>query len=198
MKNRCDYWAALAIDMAKQCSVDATLDIEYVKRRVAAEGDTFFKVTLPQFAKDLESSLEAAIVDPSKFEGFTRRSRVVVVGSKGKKHRGGLPEFLGSFLQIAFDDTYTLTWDEYLECQNVSEKFDIPLSALLPPFLRPNQAEEVKSRMADAIHAVRQLCLVYAKTEEESSEAAIRAAVMGYKSCEKELIDPFSMGGSIL
>jgi hypothetical protein len=197
MKNRCEIWATLAEDMASMCSVDATRDIAYVTGRVATEGDAFLQVSLPQFAKDLEHSLDSFCVPAYSFAGFHRARRVINVGSKGKKHGHGIPVFLGNFMHQIFDDSFDVSWNEYLEIQRLSNLVDngIPLGHRFPPMIRIPDTEEQVNQMANAIAAIRQLCLVFGKEKEQCSDSAISDAVEGYKSCEEELMLPFTTEG---
>lgn len=190
MKSRRAIWASVAEDIATQCSVQTARDIETVTARVAAEGETFFMVTLPQFAKDLERSLEEGLIEPGSFTGFRRRLRLITVGTKGKKHHHGNPVFLGDLMNVLFDDSYEVEWDEYLELQNVSSEAR-PLPWFFPPKLRVPRNEEEEQRMANAIMAVRQLCLMFSKEKEVCSEENVALAIEGYKSTDEDLMLPF-------
>jgi hypothetical protein len=66
MKSRSEIWFTALEELGDQCSVDTARDATTVERRATQEGDTFFKVTLPQFAKDLERSLAAGYI-PRRF-----------------------------------------------------------------------------------------------------------------------------------
>jgi len=57
--------------------------------RVEEEGWSFMTITLPAFCKDFERSLEVGCVNPDLFSAFRKR--------------GGLPLFLGGFLDRIFD-----------------------------------------------------------------------------------------------
>lgn len=192
MKSRSEIWASVAEDVATLCSAQTARDIETVTRRVATEGDAFLQVTLPQFAKDLERSLEDRLIDPASFAGFHRRPRVITVGTKGKKLRHGTPVFLGDLMSKLFDDSYEVSWDEYLDLQNASEASGVPLPELFPPTLRKPQDQEQLREMAEAIMAIRQLCLMFAKEKELCSDENVDAAIAQYKSCDEELMAPFT------
>jgi len=83
-------WKILAEELAGTCHTSATHDIKTVVSRVENEGDSFLTISLPNFAKDFERSLELGFVDSSAFSGFKRK-------------RGPLPLFLGGFLRQVFD-----------------------------------------------------------------------------------------------
>lgn len=191
MKSRSAIWACVAADAAARCSVQTTRDLETVTRRVAKEGDPFFKVSLPAFAKDLELALERRLIEPDMFVGFRRRLRTIGAGGKGKKIHHGIPEFLQEFMEILFDDSYDVSWDEYLGLQRCSEISEVPLSHFFSPMLRIPESPEEKERMASAIQSIRQLCLMFGKEKELCSDSATEAAIEAYKSCDEELMLPF-------
>jgi hypothetical protein len=62
------------------------------------EGLSFLTITLPDFGKDFQKSLDRKQVDPDSFLGFKRRA--------------GLPQFLGGFLDLVFDRTSGRLLDE--------------------------------------------------------------------------------------
>jgi hypothetical protein len=192
MKNRCDIWASLATDVARQCSVDATRDIAYVTGRVEKEGESFLKTSLPNFAKDLELSLDSFAVPAHLFAGFHRRDRLITVHTKGKKMRHGLPLFLGSFMEQIFHDSYDVSLAEYLELQSLSEADGVPLSFRFAPIIKTVGSDEDRERMANAIAAVRQLCLAFGKEKELCSDSKTEDAVKKYKACDEELMLPFT------
>jgi len=65
------------------------MDIKTIHRRIEHEGLSFLTITLPQFGKDFEKSLDQGVVDRRLFTGF--------------RWKGGLPRFLGGFLDHVFD-----------------------------------------------------------------------------------------------
>jgi len=76
-------------DMGTLCCVSTSQDLKTIQARVKHEGISFLTITLPDFAKDFERSLELGKVDHSLFHAFA--------------FRGGLPLFLGGFLDLVFD-----------------------------------------------------------------------------------------------
>lgn len=88
MKSLLELWQLVALDLGDQCRVSTARDYETVSRRTEAEGDSFLTITLPEFGKDLERSLELGRVAPDAFLGF--------------KKRGGLPLFMRGFLEQIF------------------------------------------------------------------------------------------------
>jgi len=82
-------WSVLLNEFGERCCTSTTLDLQKAKRRVEHEGLSFLTITLPAFCKDFEKSLEEGKVDRDLFTGF--------------QFRGGLPLFLGGFLDRVFD-----------------------------------------------------------------------------------------------
>lgn len=89
MKSLTLLWQKVAQDMSDLCGTSTTNDYRTVVRRVEAEGLSFLTITLPNFAKDLQKGLERGYVAHDLFTGF--------------RFRGGLPCFLGGFLEHIFD-----------------------------------------------------------------------------------------------
>nr|QDH87480.1 MAG: RNA-dependent RNA polymerase [Leviviridae sp.] len=88
MKSLLLLWQKLADESASRCSTSATLDCKTVKCRVEHEGLSFLTITLPDFGKDFQKSLDQRKVDRHLFAGFQRK--------------GELPRFLGGFLDRVF------------------------------------------------------------------------------------------------
>jgi hypothetical protein len=65
------------------------MDSKTVHRRVEHEGLSFLTITLTNFGKDFERGLDQGYVDRHLFQGFS--------------WKGGLPRFLGGFLDQVFD-----------------------------------------------------------------------------------------------
>lgn len=76
-------------DMGNQCGVSTGHDIKTIMFRVKHEGLSFLTITLPDYAKDFERSLELGKVDHILFRSFAFQK--------------GLPRFLGGFLDLVFD-----------------------------------------------------------------------------------------------
>jgi len=77
------------IDLGTRCGTSTTRDWKTIARRVEEEGFSFLTITLPDFCADLEKGLAQEFVAPDMFAGFRRH--------------GGLPRFLGGFLELIFD-----------------------------------------------------------------------------------------------
>lgn len=89
MKSLMFLWRCLADELAGRCHTSAALDYKKLKSRVEHEGTSFLTITLPSFSKAFEASLEEGYWDPSRLTGF--------------RYSGGLPLFLGGFLDRVFD-----------------------------------------------------------------------------------------------
>jgi len=98
MKSLTSLWKILAKDLASGCCTSTTRDSKTVSERVKCEGTSFLTITLPQFGKDFERSLDQGCVDRQDFQGFTWRS--------------GLPVFLQGFLSLVFDSNTGRLLDE--------------------------------------------------------------------------------------
>lgn len=90
MKSLKILWRVAAYELAAICHTSATLDYKKLESRIEHEGLSFLTITLPNYAKDFERSLEARLVDSNSFSGFQKR-------------KGPLPLFLGGFLSQVFD-----------------------------------------------------------------------------------------------
>jgi len=71
------------------CRTSTSRDWKTISARVEHEGLSFLTIALPAFAKDFEKSLDVGKVDRNLFQGFS--------------WKGGLPRFLGGFLDLVFD-----------------------------------------------------------------------------------------------
>jgi len=75
--------------MATWCCTSATRDALTVASRTEHEGISFLTITLPDFGKGFQKSLDLGHVDRNLFTSF--------------RFRAGLPLFLGGFLDLVFD-----------------------------------------------------------------------------------------------
>ncbi len=91
MKSLLALWREVAEELATWCHTSVALDYKKLESRVKKEGVSFITISLPNFGKDFERSLELGFVDSTAFPGFARR--------------GGLPLFLGGFLELIFDQS---------------------------------------------------------------------------------------------
>jgi len=92
MKSLMMLWTKLANESASRCCTSATRDVKTVTRRVEHEGLSFLTITLPEFGKAIQKSLDQAKVVPSDFQGFHFGNRC-------------LPVFLQGFTERVFDPT---------------------------------------------------------------------------------------------
>jgi len=82
-------WYELAKELAGWCCTSATRDYKTVSSRSNHEGLSFLTITLTNFGKEFETALDQGFVADDQFVGFAKT--------------GGLPRFLGGFLQRVFD-----------------------------------------------------------------------------------------------
>lgn len=173
-----------------------------MRSRVSAEGDSFFTITLPRFAKDLERSLADEMLPSDRFVGYARRRLNVNVKltpdspmQKSKKLPWGVPLFLSGFTRRLFmePDEIQRFMDEErptLGCDGPAVDY-LPYIEDQPPcLLFAPSSEEEADEMADAIFAVRQLCLLFSKEKADAPAKAERAALKSYVEVDEELDRP--------
>jgi hypothetical protein len=92
VSNFLDLVQAVYLDACAKCIADVSdlRDIETIESRVEEEGLSFLTITLPEFCKIFERSLQLGYFDPAGFRYFHRK-------------RGGIPEFLRGILGQIFD-----------------------------------------------------------------------------------------------
>jgi hypothetical protein len=78
-------------DLEDWCGTSTIRDLKTITDRVEHEGLSFLTITLTDFGKDFEKSLDRGQIDPNSFPKF----------HKGK---GGMPRFLQGFLSQVFDE----------------------------------------------------------------------------------------------
>ncbi len=81
-------------DVSIMCNTSMDRDLKTIRSRVKTEGQSFFTITLPAFAKGFERCLELEHIDPSLFPAFAK----VKKGSKGL-----IPRFLSGIVSMVFD-----------------------------------------------------------------------------------------------
>jgi len=146
-------------DSGTWCRTSTTRDLKEIKRRVEHEGISFLTISLTNFGKDFEKSLDQGYVDPSLFFGF--------------KRRGVTPLFLGGFLDHVFDrDTGVLL--DFSEMQ-INTVHDVSLL---------NEKEHL---FINSIRAIRQITLMFGKVNYDCSENRTRKAIQNYLVCEEEV-----------
>jgi hypothetical protein len=89
MKSLMLLWRDVAQDLGDRCAASTTRDYQTVTRRIEHEGISFLTITLPDFGRDFDEALDQGKVAHTHFVGFRRK--------------GGLPRFLGGFLELVFD-----------------------------------------------------------------------------------------------
>jgi hypothetical protein len=89
LKSLVVLWNQIAEEFGGWLCIDTGRDQKSVAARTKTEGVSFLTITLPAFGKDFDRSLSDGMVAPTMFPGFQRT--------------GGLPRFLGGFLELVFD-----------------------------------------------------------------------------------------------
>ena len=120
MKSPIVLWKKIAEESAIRCHTSATMDIKNVQGRVNNEGLSFLTITLPQFGKDFQKALDQGVVAHDMFRGFSRH--------------GGLPRFLGGFLELIFArDTGVLLDDPDIDAILAVRQLSLMFSKILLP-----------------------------------------------------------------
>lgn len=195
--DRSEIWQLLSADAGSRCSVSTARDFDTVARRTKHEGASFFNVTLPAFGKDFERSLEEGCIPTPLFRGFVRKdAQVKVTPPDGNVYTvtlrsGGVPMFLQGFMDIVFDTNWEVTEEEWFRCGEAVRNSDLVDHNFFPPILRTPKGPAEEERMADAIHCVRQLTLLFSKEWALPSEELIQRASEAYVTVDKELELPF-------
>lgn len=195
MKSRSELWLRALEELGAQCSVDTTRDAETLARRVSREGEQFLTVTLPTFGKELERALAYNGIPSGLFKGWKRRRfEVDVTVDNGtqtlysEKVADGVPEFLGGFLDLVFTGGASVRMTDF-EDGNILEA----RPASLYPRVRSFETYWEMMKIADAIAAVRQLTLMFAKEKEPCSDARNEAAIRQYEETDQELVTPLAI-----
>ena len=140
MKSLIVLWNSVAVDSAARCRTSATMDINTVHSRVKHEGFSFLTITLPSFGKDFQKSLNQGIVAHDMFGGFSRH--------------GGLPRFLGGFLELVFDRSTGVLLDE----PDIDAILAIrQLTLFFSKILLPCSDARVKDAMSDYVQCDREV-----------------------------------------
>jgi len=152
-------------DACAKCSADVfdLRDLETIKSRVEKEGISFLTITLPNFSKLFERSLECGILDPACFRVFHRIN----------KHEA-LPSFLRGLLGQIFDHkTGKVIFNE-------------------PPTNVQSVDGMAPDDIPTCVEAVRQICRLFSKVELPCSENRIRKAFRSFIEIEREF-EAFSL-----
>jgi hypothetical protein len=89
VKSLTELWYQASLEVGALCHVSTVRDYKTLADRFEHEGLSFLTITLPDFGKSFEKSLAVGHVGHDSFAGFRRK--------------GGLPRFLGGFLDRVFD-----------------------------------------------------------------------------------------------
>jgi len=79
----------LLLELGARCHTSTTMDLKKIQGRVKHEGLSFLTISLPQFGKDFEKSLDRGWLSKQDFQGFSWKS--------------GLPKLFSGFLCQVFN-----------------------------------------------------------------------------------------------
>ncbi len=167
MKSHIELWSTALDELGSRCSVSTALDLETVERRYAHEGDKFFTITLPAFGKDFERCLSLGHIPRDAFQGWSRRKFTgeeltfdFLKYSHGDVSRA--PKFLGGFMDRVFDKASGALFDDY-------------------PGLFTTGSD------IDAVHAIRQLTLMFGKLKVLPDQKQVDAAFDRFIEIERDV-----------
>lgn len=103
MKSLVELLEHLLLDCERRSGAPLRRDVETLRARAKHEGDSFITITLPNFCKDFERSLEEGRIGPGLFLSF------------GKTH-SGIPEFLQGLLSGVFGPDGSLLHNPSIDC----------------------------------------------------------------------------------
>jgi hypothetical protein len=130
MKSLMSLWRVHADEAAWICGTSADRDIKTAAVRSGHEGDSFFEITLPQFCKDFERSLELGKIDSSLFKSFAKRN--------------GLPLFLGGFLSQVFGPEGTLLDTPSVDCIDAVRQITSVFGKIESPCSKKREARAMR------------------------------------------------------
>ncbi len=89
MKSLTTLLQEVLVESGTWCHTSTSQDLKTALARIEHEGLSFLTITLPNFGKDFEKSLDQGFVSHDLFRGFS--------------FTGSLPRFLGGFFDLVFD-----------------------------------------------------------------------------------------------
>lgn len=98
MKSLFSLFTTVVQELGRQCQVSTDRDLKTATVRYEHEGLAFLAITLSNYCKDLQKGLSQGWIDRDQFQGFS--------------WTGGLPRFLGGFLDRVFDRSTGRLLDE--------------------------------------------------------------------------------------
>lgn len=171
MKSLIDLWRVLADELASWCYTSADLDCKKLEVRTEKESVSFLTITLPNFCKDFERSLDQKFVDSTAFPGFTRK-------------RGPLPLFLGGFLELIFDSSSGALLDD----PSVDAIFAVrQLCRLYSKILLPCSDERVEEAMKRYVECENELATVDESIPREAREGFERISQLVFGDVLSEM-----------
>jgi hypothetical protein len=149
------------IDASMKCSADVydLRDLMTIRSRVEQEGISFLTITLPQFSKCFERSLEIGSIDPAFFQpgGFHRVKN------------GAIPAFLQGMLGHLFN---------YKTGKVISYE---------PPRTFEGSNGLAAGDISTIVESIRQICRSFSKVEIDCDPRRVKAALDSFYEIEQEL-----------
>jgi len=147
MKSLLMFWREVLVELGTWCRVCTDQDWKTILARFEQEGDELLTITLPEFGKDFERSLDQGQVTPDLFVGFKKRQK--------------LPLFLGGFMELLFDQS-TGRLVEYesgeLPPQAIEAVFAVrQLTLMFGKMLRPCTPEREERALAAYLNTEKEL-----------------------------------------
>jgi hypothetical protein len=159
MKSLMLLWKEVAHELGDLCCTSTIRDYQTITERSKHEGLSFLTITLTDFGKDFERGLDQGKVAHDMFTGFS-------------KH-GGLPRFLGGFLEQVFDRSSGVL----LDVPNIDSIFAVrQLTLMFGKILIPCSDARVKGAMVK-----------YVECEKEVRETDEHTALGSLQSLEQIL-----------
>lgn len=119
-------------ELGTMCSVSTTRDKKTIAGRVEHEGLSFFAISLANFGKGFQKSLDLGFVDHDQFQGFA--------------FTGGLPRLLGGFLDRVFDrGTGRLLHEPDIDCIWAIRQITLMASKIELPVSESRQAAAIRA-----------------------------------------------------
>jgi hypothetical protein len=121
-------------ELGQRCGVSTNLDFKRIKARYEVEGYSFLGITLANYGKDFERSLDQEFVSPDLFLGF--------------KKRAGLPELFRGFLENIFiPNDGRLNPDPCIECIHSVRQITLMWAKLKEPTTPERETKAFASYM---------------------------------------------------
>ena len=159
-------WQIALNELGAWCDTATIRDQKTALDRFEHEGDSFFGITLPDFCKDFQKSLDRGAVADDVFLGFAKAR--------------GLPHFLGGFLQLVFDRDSGVLLDE----PNIDAIFAVrQVTLMFSKVSLPVSERRVRRAMEDFVECEKEVRKADAERTQSDTLAFSRICSLLYASC---------------